>query len=132
MPSFKVLCWLAGASWTVTTALLIVSQAGVHIGSFLFAYCLCVAGTLTVVASVTYLCLVAIAPVREAFMHGFQLAIQQMAAAQRANQPGTDLARVLRPPAGAWTVNEQRPAPVAVVGDERAASQHRAKFPWRG
>lgn len=132
MPSYKTLSWMAGAGWTVTTALLIAEQTGADLGTVLFAYCLAAAATLTVLASLTYLHTVAIAPVREAFMHGYQMAVQQLLAAQRAEKPGTDLARILRPPAGAWTVNEQRPAPVAVVGEERAASQHRARPPWRG
>ena len=131
MPSYKTLAWVAAVCWTVTTGLLIADLVAANLNPSLFGYCLAVAATLTVLASLTYLQMTAVAPVREAFIHGYELATQHAAAVKRAAEPGTDLARILRPPAGAWTVNEQRP-PVAVVGEERAASQHRAKPPWRG
>ncbi len=105
MPGYKTLSRLATAGWTVSTAVLVVELITKTELGPLFAYLLSIAVTTTMVAAVTYLQATAITPVREAFMHGYQIATQHAVAVQAA-KADANLARVLRPPAGAWTINE--------------------------
>jgi hypothetical protein len=122
VPGHKTLSRLAAAGWTVSTAVLIIEMiTGTELRP-LFPFLLSIAVTATAVAAVKYLQATAITPVREAFLHGYQLATQHAAAVQAA-KADANLARVLRPPAGAWTVNE---TPYAV--DQRGP-RHRAPSP---
>ncbi|GAA2516873.1 hypothetical protein Ahu01nite_097680 [Winogradskya humida] len=125
---YKPLIWIAVTAWGAVTAVL-AGEMVQNNREHLFVYLVTVAATLTGLAALHRLESTVIAPVREAFMHGYQWAVQQYTQMSKAAEPGTDLAQILRPPVGAWTSTPKEPQPVAVGGEERAKSQHRARRP---
>ncbi len=116
MPDHKVLRRIAITSWVLTTGTLVAELALGNLQSIL-VYSVGISVATTVVASVRYLQATAIVPVREAFIHGYQLATKNAAAAQTARIE-TDLATVLKLPTNAWTViDTQRQEAVGEVSN---------------
>ncbi len=125
MPDHRVLRHAAFSIWALTTGALAADLIFGELQSLLvFSTGLSVATT--VVASVRYLQATAIVPVKEAFIHGYQLATTHAAAAQTAKRE-EDVAKVLRLPTGAWTVvnGQQQEA----VGQSASHGAHRRPRP---
>lgn len=124
MPGHKTLTRLAIIGWVVST-LAMLAELAIGLGP-VFAYLLTATATLTVLAAMSYMQATTIAPVRAAFLHGYQMATQHAVAVQAA-QTNPDLGRVLRPPASAWTINEPARSPDRFEQERRPG--HRAPSP---